>query len=312
MKTEIKVFAPATVSNVGCGFDILGFAMEGMGDTITVRKSDTKGITITKIVGADLPLSNDKNVAGISGRAMLKDLNYEGGFEVEIEKGVAAGSGLGSSASSSAGVVVALNELLDKPYSQSDLVEFAMEGEVLASGKKHADNVAPCVYGGFVLIRGYEPVDVTNLEYPKDMHCTVLHPTIEVKTIESRKLLPKNIPLEDAIKQWGNVAGLVTGLYKHDFDLISRSMHDVVAEPNRSTLIPGFNVVKKAALDAGAVGCSISGSGPTIFALSKNKEESVLVTNAMKVAYDEVGVDYSIYLSQVNQNGVTEVDRDQF
>jgi homoserine kinase len=308
MKTEIKVFAPATVSNVGCGFDILGFAMEGMGDTITVRKSDKKGITITKIIGADLPLSNDKNVAGIAGMAMLKHLNYEGGFEVEIAKGIAAGSGLGSSASSSAGVVVAINELLDSPYSPSDLVEFAMEGEVLASGKKHADNVAPCICGGFVLISGYEPLDLTNLEYPKDMHCTVLHPAIEIKTIESRKLLPNQIPLEDAVKQWGNVAGLVTGLYKHDFGLISRSMQDVVAEPNRSTLIPGFDAVKKAAIDAGAVGCSISGSGPTIFALSKNKEESELVTNAMKVAYDQVGVEFSIYVSQVNQNGVTEVN----
>jgi len=307
MKTEIKVFAPATVSNVGCGFDILGFALEGIGDTIKVRKSDKKGINITKIVGADLPLSNNKNVAGIAGMVMLKHLNYEGGFEVEIEKGIAAGSGLGSSASSSAGVVVAINELLGKPCTQLALVAFAMEGEVLASGKKHADNVAPCIIGGFVLIRGYEPVDVTNLEYPKDMYCTVLHPAIEVKTIESRKLLPKHISLEDAVKQWGNVGGLVAGLYKSDYDLISRSMQDVVAEPNRSTLIPGFDAVKKAAMDAGAVGCSISGSGPTIFALSKNKEESIVVTNAMKVAYDQIGVEFSINVSQVNQNGVSEI-----
>jgi len=307
MKTEIKVFAPATVSNVGCGFDILGFALEGMGDTIKVSKSDKQGITITKVIGADLPLSNDKNVAGIAGMAMLKHLNYEGGFEVEIEKGIAAGSGLGSSASSSAGVVVAINELLDRPCSQSQLVGFAMEGEVLASGKKHADNVAPCIFGGFVLIRGYEPVDVTNLAYPKDMYCTVLHPAIEVKTIESRKLLPKQISLEDAVKQWGNVGGLVAGLYKSDYDLISRSMQDVVAEPNRSILIPGFDVVKKTAMDTGAVGCSISGSGPTIFALSKNKEESVAVTDAMKAVYDQIGIDFTINVSKVNQKGVSEI-----
>lgn len=307
MKTEIKVFAPATVSNVGCGFDILGFALEGMGDTIKVSKSDKQGITITKIIGADLPLSNEGNVAGIAGMTMLKHLKHEGGFEVEIEKGIAAGSGLGSSASSSAGVVVAINELLDRPCSQSQLVEFAMEGEVLASGKKHADNVAPCIIGGFVLIRGYEPVDVTNLAYPKDMYCTVLHPAIEIKTIESRKLLPKQISLEDAVKQWGNVGGLIAGLYKGDYDLISRSMQDVVAEPNRSTLIPGFDAVKKVAMDAGAVGCSISGSGPTIFALSKNKEESVVVTDAMKTIYDQIGIDFTINVSRVNQNGVSEI-----
>jgi homoserine kinase len=307
MKTAIKIFAPATVSNVGCGFDILGFALEGMGDTITVRKVAQKGIHITKIIGADLPLSSDKNVAGIAGMAMLKHLNYEGGFEVEIKKGIAAGSGLGSSASSSAGAVVAINELLGRPCSPSQLVAFAMEGEVLASGKKHADNVAPCVFGGFVLIRGCEPVDVTNLEYPKDMYCTVLHPAIEIKTIESRKLLPKQISLEDAVKQWGNVGGLVAGLYKSDYDLISRSMQDVVAEPNRSTLIPGFDAVKKAALDAGAVGCSISGSGPTIFALSQNKAAAVLVTNAMKSVYDQIAIDFTINTSKVNQNGATEI-----
>lgn len=307
MRNEIKVFAPATVSNVGCGFDILGFAMEDIGDVITVKKSNTKGIVITKITGADLPLSNDKNVAGIAGMALLKHLNHEGGFEIEIEKGIAAGSGLGSSASSSAGAVVALNELLGKPYSLSELVEFAMEGEVLASGKKHADNVAPCICGGFILIRGYTPLDLTNLEYPKNMHCTVLHPAIEVKTIESRKLLPTEITLEKAVTQWGNVAGLVAGLYKHDYGLISRSMQDVVAEPNRSALIPGFDKVKQAAMDAGAVGCSISGSGPTMFALSKNEQEAMNVTKAMKAVYGRMDIDFSIQVSRVNPNGVTEV-----
>lgn len=307
MKTEIKVFAPATVSNVGCGFDVLGFAMEEMGDIITVRKSNDSGIRITKIIGADLPLDNKKNVAGIAGMAMLNQLNYKGGFEVIIEKGIAAGSGLGSSASSAAGVVVALNELLGRPCSQQELVEFAMEGEVLASGKKHADNVAPCIYGGFVLIRGYEPVDVTNLVYPEAMHCIVLHPAIEIMTIESRKLLPKMVPLEDAVTQWGNVGGLVAGLYKGDFDLISRSMQDVIVEPVRSVLIPGFDAVKAAAMGAGAVGCSISGSGPTIFALSKNKTASEQVAKAMSAAYDNVGVPFSIQTSRVNPKGVSEI-----
>ena len=307
MRDNIKVLAPATVSNVSCGFDILGFPLEGIGDTITVRKSNKKGISITKIIGADLPLSNDKNVAGIAGMKLLNHLNYEGGFEVEIDKGIAAGSGLGSSASSSAGVVFALNELLNKPYSLTELVEFAMEGEVLASGKKHADNVAPCICGGFVLIRGYEPVDLTNLAYPIDMHCTVLHPAIEIKTIDARKILPSAIPLEQAVTQWGNVAGLVAGLYKQDYGLISRSMQDVIAEPNRSMLIPGFDNVKKAALNAGALGCSISGSGPSIFALSKNKQDAEIITSAMKVAYEQIGIDFSIQVSRINPNGVTEI-----
>ena len=307
IRNEIRVFAPATVSNVSCGFDILGFALEGIGDTITVRKTNKKEIIITKITGAELPLSIDENVAGIAGTAFVKHLNYKGGFEIEINKGIAAGSGLGSSASSAAGVVFAFNELLDNPCSSTELVEFAMEGEILASGNKHADNVAPCLAGGFILIRSCEPVDFVHLEYPKDLHCSILHPVMEIKTSDSRKRLPTQIALEKAVVQWGNIAGLVSGLYKKDYGLISRSMQDVVAEPSRSVFIPLFDEVKKAALSAGALGCSISGSGPSIFALSKNKKDAEYVANSMRSVYHEVGINFSIRVSCISPNGVSEI-----
>lgn len=301
---QIKIFCPATVANLSCGFDVLGLCLEGIGDEMIIRKVKEKGIRITKITGADLPLETDKNVAGVAGMAMLKHLDLEFGFEIEIHKKIKAGSGIGSSAASAAGVVVGINKLLGNPLHRNDLIAFAMEGEFLASGSYHADNVAPAILGGFTLVRGYEPLEVIKIKSPKDLYVTIIHPHIEVKTSEARNILPKEIPLKTAITQWGNLGGLISGLYTEDYGLIGRCLQDVVAEPYRKNLIPEFDTVKKSALENGALGCGISGSGPSIYALSKGIETAENVANAIDNEYSKTGINYAIYVSKVCDEGV--------
>jgi len=278
--------------------------LEGIGDEMIIRKSDVKGIRITKITGADLPLETNKNVAGVAGLAMLNHLDLEFGFEIEIHKKIKAGSGIGSSAASAAGVVVGINELLGNPLHRKDLIPFAMEGEFLASGSYHADNVAPAILGGFTLVRSYNPLEVIKITSPKDLYVTIIHPHIEVKTSEARKVLPKEIALKTAITQWGNLGGLISGLYTEDYGLIGRSLHDVVAEPYRKNLIPEFDNVKKVALENGALGCGISGSGPSIYALSKGIQTAENVGNKIKEVYSKTGIEYAIYVSRVCDFGV--------
>ncbi|TVZ10463.1 homoserine kinase [Cellulophaga sp. RHA_52] len=304
MKNEIKVFCPATIANISCGFDVLGVALDNVGDEMVVKKTSKKGITITKIEGQNLPLQTHKNVAGIAGLALLSASDYEGGFEIEIYKKIKAGSGIGSSAASSTGAVCAMNKLLGEPFSNLELVQFAMKGEELASGVQHADNVAPAIYGGFTLVRSYSPLDIIKINTPKKLYATVIHPQIEIKTSDSRKILKTTISLADGIKQWGNVGGLIAGLYTEDYDLISRSLEDHIIEPIRSILIPAFDNVKSASLNAGALGCGISGSGPSIYALSKGKETAEKVAEAMQNVYNKVGIPYDIHVSTVNTEGI--------
>ncbi len=306
---KIKVFAPATVSNVACGFDIMGFALNEIGDEIIATKNDSGKLTISAIHGAEgLPMEADKNVATIAAQALLDALEDKPsfGFDFELTKKVKPGSGLGSSGSSSVAAVFAVNELLGTPFTKHELIPFAMQGEAAISGQAHADNVAPCLLGGFVLVRDYHPLDVIQLDYPEEMYCTVVHPQIEVKTSDSRKMLKRQINLKDAITQWGNVGGLVSGLAKGDYSLISRSLKDVVAEPVRSMLIPFFDDAKSQALNLGALGCSISGSGPSIFALSENKETAQNISNAFKKLYSDEGIEALVYVSKINPKG-TEV-----
>ena len=234
----------------------------------------------------------------------MAETESEFGFEIEIDKRIKPGSGIGSSAASSAGAVWAINELLGKPFGQTDLVRFAMEGERLATGVAHADNVAPALFGGFTLVRSNDPLDVISIHTPSELYATVIHPQIEVKTSDAREILKTTVPLKDAIKQWGNVGGLISGLYTEDFDLISRSLEDHIIEPIRSILIPAFDAVKQSSLKAGALGCGISGSGPSIFALSKGEEKALEVANAMKAVYNKVGIDYDIHVSKVNKQGI--------
>ena len=301
---EIKIFCPATVANLSCGFDVLGLCLEGIGDEMIIRKSDQKGLRITKITGADLPLETEKNVAGVAGMALLNHLDLEFGFEIEIHKKIKAGSGIGSSSASAAGVVVGINEILGNPLPRKELIPFAMEGEFLASGSYHADNVAPAILGGFTLVRGYDPLEVIKIKSPKDIYMTIIHPHIEVKTSDSRKILPKEIPLKTAITQWGNLGGFISGLYTEDYGLMSRCLQDVVAEPYRKNLIPEFDVIKKVALENGALGCGISGSGPSIFAMSKGKETAENVANQMKQIYTKTGIGFDVYVSKVCDAGV--------
>ena len=301
---EIKIFAPATIANVSCGFDILGLALDTVGDKMTIKKVSKKGVFITKIIGQDLPLETHKNVAGVAALALLAETESEFGFEIEIDKRIKPGSGIGSSAASSAGAVWAINQLLGKPFHQTDLVRFAMEGERLATGVAHADNVAPALFGGFTLVRSNDPLDVISIHTPSELYATVIHPQIEVKTSDAREILKTTVPLKDAIKQWGNVGGLISGLYTEDYDLISRSLEDHIIEPIRSILIPAFDAVKQNSLKAGALGCGISGSGPSIFALSKGEVKALEVAEAMKSVYNKVGIDYDIHVSKVNKQGI--------
>ena len=302
---EIRVFAPATVSNIACGFDIMGFAIDMPGDEVVLRMSDKPGVRIVKITGDDGRLTYDPefNTGGKPVVSMVRAFGIDCGVEIEIHKQMPLGSGLGSSAASAVAAAFAMNKLFELNLSERELLPYALEGEMIASGSLHADNVAPALYGGFVLIRSYHPIDIIRLEVPGELFCSVIHPHMEISTKESRRLLPEQIPLSSAIRQWGNTAALVAGLLKGDFDLIGRSLEDVVAEPLRSRLIPGFAPMKQAALDAGALGCSISGSGPSLFALSDSRDKADRISKAMQIALNEHGLGSDLYVSAVNTRG---------
>ena len=302
---EIKIFCPATIANLSCGFDVLGLCLATAGDEMIIRKSDEKGVRITKIVGANLPLETENNVSGVAALAMLEEVETEFGFEIEIYKNIKAGSGIGSSAASSAGAVFGINELLGRPFTRKELVKFAMQGEKLASGNAHADNVAPCLLGGFTLVRSSNPLDIIKIDSPSELYATVVHPQIELKTSDARSVLKQTVSLKSAITQWGNVGGLIAGLYTNDYELIGRSLHDEIIEPIRSMLIPGFDLIKKAAYENGALGSGISGSGPSIFALSKGKDTADKIAKAMSAVYDEINLPYEIHVSKVNPDGVS-------
>lgn len=300
---EIKIFCPATIANLNCGFDVLGLCLEGIGDEMIFRKTSQKGITISKITGADLPLETNKNVAGVAALAIYNTINPDFGIEIEIYKKIKAGSGIGSSSASAAGAVFGVNELLGKPYSKNQLVDFAMKGEAVASGSEHADNVAPCLLGGFTLVRGYNPLDVIRIDSPNELFAVVLHPHIEVKTSDSRAVLKPEISLKSAITQWGNLGGFIAGLYTNDYNLLGRSLQDVVIEPLRKHLIPNFDLVKNNALQNGALGAGISGAGPSIFALCKGQEIAEKVAYAMSNSYQETGIEFDMHISKINPNG---------
>ena len=301
---EIKIFCPATIANISCGFDVLGLCLETVGDEMIIRKSVVQGIKIKKIVGEDLPLETSKNVAGVAALALLDAIDYKFGFEIEIYKNIKPGSGIGSSAASAAGAVFGINELLGKPFTRKELVEFAMKGEAIASGSEHADNVAPAILGGITLVRSSAPLDIIKIESPSELYATVIHPQIELKTSEMRAVLQPMIPLKSAILQWGNLGGLIAGFYTSDYELIGRSLHDEIVEPLRGPFIPKFDVIKKTALENGALGSGISGSGPSIFALSKGIETANRIAKAMFIVYEDMNMPFEIHVSKVNPEGV--------
>lgn len=300
---EISVLSPATVSNVVCGFDCLGFALAEPCDEMTVRKIDERAIRIINRDDFGLPDDPAKNVGGVALQAMIDAAQIDFGFEVQITKHIKPGSGIGSSSASSCGAVAAANKLIGERFSNLELVRFAMEGEFLASGSRHADNAAPCIYGGFTLVRSAEPLDIVSIDFPS-MFVTVVHPQIEIKTADARAMLPKQVPLSDAVRNWSNLGAFVAALSKGDYELISRSMEDMIVEPARKLLIPNFDGVKAASLDVGALGGGISGSGPSIFMLSKTRETAEDVKVAMNNVYAQTDIEYNIYLSGIHPTGV--------
>jgi homoserine kinase len=301
---KIKIQAPATIANLVCGFDILGLAVNAPYDEMEIELLDKPEIIIEHIDEYNLPTKPEENVAGASLIALLEAYEDKSiGFKVTINKLIKPGSGLGSSAASAAGAVVAANHLLNNYFDKKDLVRFAMNGEKVASGVKHADNITPCIYGGVTLIRSIAPLDIVELSTP-DLFVTMVHPQIEVKTSDARQILRKEIQLKDAIKQWGNIAGLVAGFLQNDTALISRSLDDVIIEPVRSILIPGFDEVKKNSIVVGALGGGISGSGPSIFMLSTTQDIAKMVAQEMKLIYEKIGINFYTYVTTINKNGV--------
>ncbi len=303
--TTIRVFAPATVANVACGFDSLGFAINEPGDELVLTLTEKPGVRIIEITGdgGRLPLDAEKNTAGVSVIKLWQKLQPEFGLEMKLHKKMPLGSGLGSSSASSVASVFGANELLGNPLSRKDLLPFAMEGERLACGVAHADNAGPSLMGGFVLIRSYDPLDVIQLPNPPELFCAVVHPHVEIMTEDARKVLRRRIRLEDAVVQWSNLGGLISGLYTSDYALIGRSLNDIIFEPVRSLLIPGFDQMKQAAMDSGALGCSISGSGPSVFALAKGEESARAAGQAMQEALKPLGLDSDLFISPVNAEG---------
>jgi len=315
MNHWIKIKSPATVANMVCGFDILGFAVESPYDEMEMRlvpraagQTIAEAIKIINIDSYNLPTEPEKNVAGAALIALIEEYEEKQlgttplAFEVKINKLIKPGSGVGSSAASSAGAVVGANHLLNNIFTKDDLVRFAMNGEKVASGVKHADNIAPCIFGGVTLVRSIFPLEIIALPSPS-LHVTIVHPQIEVRTADARSILRQNVQLKDAIKQWGNIAGLVAGLMKGDYDLIGRSLEDVIIEPVRSILIPGFDELKQACKEAGALGGGISGSGPSIFFLSKEKDTALKVEQAMKDLYTRLGLAHHTYVTSTIKRG---------
>lgn len=299
----VKIKSPATVANLVCGFDILGLAVTEPYDIMELKLLDEPIVIINNRDDFNLPTEPEKNVAGVVLLSVIEKMNNKIGFELTIEKHIKPGSGVGSSAASAAGAAVAANHLLGKIFSTEDLVQLAMNGEKLASGVKHADNITPCILGGVSLIRSIHPLDIVSIPFP-DLHVTIVHPQIEVRTSDARQILKQQVLLKDAIRQWGNIAGLVAGFMQNNYDLIGRSLEDVIIEPVRSILIPGFHEVKTKCKEAGALGGGISGSGPSIFMLSKEKRTALEVEKVMKAVYDKIGIDYNTYVTTINKNGV--------
>ena len=307
---SIKALAPATVANVSCGFDIFGFAVEAPADEVIVTLTNKPGVVIKQITGDDgrLPLDSSRNTSGVAVHAFLNEIGSNQGVEIILHKKLPLGSGMGSSAASSAAALVAINHLFDNPFTREQLLPFAMEAERIACGSAHADNVAPSLLGGFVLIRSYAPLDVTKIPTPPGLYCTLVHPHIELKTEDSRRVLKSSIQMKDAITQWGNIAGLVVGLMKPDFSLITRSLQDVIAEPVRSVLIPGFDSIKATSIQNGALGSGISGSGPTIFSLSSDAMTDEKVGEEIQRQFVSMKLKSDVYVSKINQTGARIVE----
>lgn len=306
MKSSIKIFAPATVANAVCGYDILGFAVNAPGDEVIMRASGTPGIRITKITGDEgrLPLDPEKNTVSVSVKHYLEAIERpDFGVEIELHKKMPIGSGLGSSSASTVAGLYAVNKLLDNQLSEKELLPFAMKGEEMACGHGHADNVAPALLGGFVLIRSYTPLDVIRLPYPESLYCAIVFPDVNVPTRDARQLIRSKVLLKDAVTQWGNIAGLVSGLFMNDLSLIGRSMQDILVEPVRAILIPDFYRLREIALEQGALSFGISGSGPSVFSFARDERTAHTITEVLQQHLLSLNIASKIYVSAINAGG---------
>jgi len=302
---SVTAFAPATVSNVACGFDVLGFALETPGDEVTARRA-AGGVRIADITGdaGRLPREASRNSAGVAAHALLRAAGENGGVELTIAKGLPLSSGLGGSAASAVAAVVAVDALIGARLPIDTLLACAFEGERLGAGSAHADNIAPCLYGGFVLVRRASPPDIVRLPVPHGLTAVVVHPDLEIETAKARALLGDSVPLADAIRQWANLGAFVDALHRGDFALLSRSLEDAIAEPRRAPLVPGLAAIKQAATDAGALGCSLSGSGPSLFALCRGLETAERVAASMAHAVKQhIGGAPQTYISTIAPHG---------
>ena len=304
----IKVFSPGSVTNLSCGYDILGFCLDKVGDTIIVKKTPEQGLRISSIDKYDLPLSIDKNVAGIAAKAMINEVKISHGLDIKIEKGIKPGSGIGSSAASSVGTVFAINKLIGSPFSDRELIRFAMEGEKYVSGSYHADNVSPILLGGITLVRSVKDLDIIKLPNPKDLIATIIRPEIEIKTSDSRKVVKSKVTIDKMVRQSANLAAFISSLYTEDYDLMSNSIVDEIIEPDRALLIPEYYNIKQISLGAGAIACGISGSGPAIFSLSKSDKVANNILDKMSSHFDSVNINYNGFVSKINSEGVKVID----
>ncbi len=302
---SVRIFAPASIGNVSCGFDVLGLAVQAPGDEVFMTLSEQQGVTIKSVVGGEgrIPMEPEKNTAGVAVIEYLKSINSNQGVEITLYKNLPLGSGMGSSAASAVAAVVAINHLMGERLKREELLPFVMEAERMACGSAHPDNAAPSLLGGLILVRQNNPLDIISIPTPSELMCVLVHPHIEVRTKDARQVLKPFISLKDGITQWGNTAALVAGMMKEDYELIGRSLVDVVAEPQRSVLIPGFDRIKKEALNNGALGCGISGSGPTIFCLCRGLKNAQKAGEVIAREFNSMNLVNEVYISEVNREG---------
>jgi len=309
MTPRATAFAPASVGNVAIGFDILGFAVDALGDRVTVFKRDAAGVTIRPVRGVvdDLPLEPERNTAGRALLAMQETLKPGFGFEIEIDKGIPLGSGLGGSAASAVGAVVAANALLPTPCTKLELLKFAMQGEAVASGSLHVDNIAPSLFGGLALTVGIDHPRVKCIPVPEGVKAVIVHPHMFLSTKQARSILSRSVDLSDFVWQTANLAGFISGCYTNDLDMIRASFEDVVIEKQRQALIPGFTEVRRASLQAGALGCSISGAGPTMFAWALDAHAPA-VLEAMRGEFARQSVEVDTWIVDLHSGGARVID----
>ena len=303
---KITLRSPSTIANLSCGFDILGVCIKEPFDEITISKNSSKTVTIKSLDSefSDIPVIPEDNTGGVPAQLIINDLNLDFGFNISIKKGIPLCGGLGSSAATAAGVAYGINKLIGNQLSENEVIKYALEGEKLTSDSPHADNIAPCITGGLLIIKSTNPLELIKVK-TGNMFFSIIHPDVKIDTKTARRILPTKVYLKDAIKQWGNIAALTYGFSSNNFNMIKSAMSDIIIEPVRSKFIPHFKEIKAASLQSGSIGCSISGSGPSIFSLSQTKKDAVKVLANMERVLINNDIKFHSYISSINSKGIT-------